>query len=95
MGSADWMPRNLDRRVEIMFPIESEALRQEVMHILDLQFRDNVKTHILMPEGDYHKMESPSEERLSCQEVFCQEAKARAKRIEKSFFIFPYSFILH
>ena len=43
MGSADWMPRNLDRRVEIMFPVEDETCKKEVMHILDIQLQDNVK----------------------------------------------------
>ena len=36
MGSADWMPRNLDRRVEILFPVEDEVCKKQVMHILDL-----------------------------------------------------------
>lgn len=43
MGSADWMPRNLDRRVEIVFPVEDERIKKEILHVLDLEFRDNVK----------------------------------------------------
>ena len=43
MGSADWMPRNLDRRVEIVFPVEDEQIKNEIKHVLDLEFRDNVK----------------------------------------------------
>ena len=46
MGSADWMPRNLDRRVEIVFPVEDEQIKNEIKHVLDLEFRDNVKAHI-------------------------------------------------
>ncbi len=83
MGSADWMPRNLDRRVEIMFPVEGEKQKQEVMHILDLQFRDNVKAHIMTPEGLYVKPERKEAERLSCQEEFCREAKAAARQKKK------------
>ena len=41
MGSADWMPRNLDKRVEIMFPVEEESLREQVMHVLKVQLEDN------------------------------------------------------
>ena len=41
MGSADWMPRNLDRRVEIVFPVEDERIKDEIKHVLDLEFRDN------------------------------------------------------
>ena len=43
MGSADWMPRNLDKRVEIMFPIEDTELKEEVIHILEIQLADNVQ----------------------------------------------------
>ncbi|WP_310394548.1 polyphosphate kinase 1 [Hymenobacter sp.] len=43
VSSADWMTRNLDRRVEVAFPIFDEALRAEVRHLLDLQRHDNVK----------------------------------------------------
>ena len=35
MGSADWMPRNLDRRVEIVFPVEDEKIKKELEHVLD------------------------------------------------------------
>lgn len=55
MGSADWMPRNLDKRVEIVFPVESERVRDQVMHILEVQLADNVKAHILQPDGSYEK----------------------------------------
>ena len=54
MGSADWMPRNLDRRVEILFPVEDEILKEKVIHILELELEDNVKAHILKPDGSYH-----------------------------------------
>ena len=40
MGSADWMPRNLDKRVEIMFPVEDPALKEQVIHILKVQLED-------------------------------------------------------
>ena len=37
------MPRNLDRRVEIVFPVEDDQIKNEIKHVLDLEFRDNVK----------------------------------------------------
>ena len=46
MGSADWMPRNLDRRVEIVFPVEDEKIKREVIHILDVELADNRKAHV-------------------------------------------------
>ncbi len=51
LASADWMPRNLDRRVEVAFPILAAEGRQQVRQILDLQWSDNVKSRVLQPEG--------------------------------------------
>ncbi len=81
MASADWMPRNLERRVEIMFPVEEEGLKRHLMRILDLQFSDNVKRHRLLPDGSYEKI--PTEgEKISCQKIFgdwaAEEARANA-----------------
>ncbi|MCQ2521507.1 MAG: RNA degradosome polyphosphate kinase [Lachnospiraceae bacterium] len=82
LASADWMPRNLERRVELMFPIEDPALREEIIHILDVQFKDNVKSHILQPDGSYKK-EEVTGERICCQEIFCEEARAQVKSQKK------------
>lgn len=79
MGSADWMPRNLDKRVEIIFPVEDELLKTEVMHILDIQLRDNVKAHILQPDGSYKKEDRRGKDALNSQDYFCKEAKERAR----------------
>ena len=79
MSSADWMPRNLERRVEIMFPVEAEELKNKIMHILDVQFRDNKKAHLLMPDGSYTKITPGEAEPVNCQEIFCKEAKQEAK----------------
>lgn len=57
LSSADWMPRNLDRRIETLFPIESSSLRQEVKAILDLQLKDTVKARRLLPDGFYEAVE--------------------------------------
>lgn len=67
MGSADWMPRNLERRVEILFPIEDEELKAQALHILESQLKDNVKAHILRSDGSYVKMERRGREAYSCQ----------------------------
>lgn len=76
MGSADWMPRNLDRRVEILFPVENEGLMEQVKHILKVQLEDNVKAHILKPDGTYAKIDKRGKKLVNSQEQFCQEAKA-------------------
>lgn len=79
MGSADWMPRNLDRRVEIMFPVEDEGLKEKVIHILEVELEDNVKAHILQPDGTYEKEDKRGKVLVNSQEQFCQEAVQLAK----------------
>ena len=79
MGSADWMPRNLDRRVEIMFPVEDEVLREKVIHILEVELEDNVKAHILQPDGSYEKEDKRGKVLVNSQEQFCREAILMAK----------------
>lgn len=74
MGSADWMPRNLDRRVEILFPVEDEALKEQVIHILKVELEDNVKAHILQPDGTYEKEDKRGKVLINSQEQFCLEA---------------------
>lgn len=80
MGSADWMPRNLDKRVEILFPIECERLKKEARHILDIQLADNVKASVLQPDGTYEKIDKRGKVLVNAQEYFCQEAIDRAAR---------------
>ena len=84
MGSADWMPRNLDKRVEIIFPVEDEEIKKEVMHILEIQLADNVKAHILQPDGAYEKIDKRGKTLICSQDYFCEEATDRAK-VKKEF----------
>jgi polyphosphate kinase len=51
LASADWMPRNLDHRVEIAFPILDPRLQAEVREILEVQLQDTVKARLLQPDG--------------------------------------------
>lgn len=82
MGSADWMPRNLDKRVEIVFPLEDEKVKQEAIHILEMQLADTVKASELQPDGSYVKKTVPSEEAFNAQEYFCRYAQERAREKE-------------
>ncbi|MCU0615589.1 MAG: polyphosphate kinase 1 [Gemmatimonadaceae bacterium] len=56
IGSADWMPRNLDRRVEVMTPIEDATLHQRVQGVLDTCLRDNRQAWVLQPDGRYVRL---------------------------------------
>ena len=75
MGSADWMPRNLDRRVEILFPVEDEKLKKQVFHILEVELMDNTKAHFLGDDGTYSKIDKRGKVLVNSQEQFCEEAK--------------------
>lgn len=77
MGSADWMPRNLDKRVEILFPVEDADLQKEIKHILDIQLSDTKKAHILMPDGTYEKVDQRGKTPLNSQIYFCEQATER------------------
>jgi polyphosphate kinase len=56
LGSADWMQRNLNARVEAVFPVEDPYLKREVLAVLDLGLRDNVKARELLPNGEYERV---------------------------------------
>lgn len=58
ISSADWMPRNLDRRVELLVPVEDAGARAKLMTILKTHFQDNVKARRLMPDGRYEPVKS-------------------------------------
>lgn len=73
-GSADWMPRNLVRRVEILFPIRDELLKGKVLHILNVLLADTVKARILMPDGDYERVDKRGKESICAQVQFVKEA---------------------
>ncbi|MDW8247300.1 MAG: polyphosphate kinase 1 [Sandaracinaceae bacterium] len=76
-SSADWMPRNFHRRVEVLFPIEDEGIRKRIIHdILAIELRDDVKARILRPDGTYEK--APFREGIRSQLEFLRRAKEAA-----------------
>jgi polyphosphate kinase len=60
ISSADWMPRNLDRRVELLTPIGDPVARARLIEILGESFRDNVKARRLMTDGRYERVKAES-----------------------------------
>jgi polyphosphate kinase len=84
LSSADWMNRNLDRRVEIMFPVEDEQSRNKIKHYLDICLSDNVKARILKSDGTYVRVEcKENDQRLNSQEYFSKKAKKQVKKAKK------------
>ena len=79
-GSADWMQRNLDGRVEAAVPIEEPALQEEVKAILDLQLGDNVRAWDMQSDGTYVKRNpAPDDAPRSSQELLMQRALERGR----------------
>ncbi|MBO7340216.1 MAG: RNA degradosome polyphosphate kinase, partial [Lachnospiraceae bacterium] len=78
-SSADWMPRNLERRVEILFPVDRPELKEELRHVLDVQLADTVKASILKPDGTYEKVDGRGKKAVLAQDVFCKEAAKKVK----------------
>jgi polyphosphate kinase len=68
LSSADWMPRNLDNRIELLFPVEDAGHRAYIMSVLELQLRDNVKARELGPGGLY-RLAKGGKVRVSSQEA--------------------------
>ncbi len=81
-ASADWMPRNLDRRVEIMFPLEDSRIREKALHILKLELEDTVKAHILRSDGTYDRVDRRGKELINSQLRFCEEAVKEADSLK-------------
>jgi polyphosphate kinase len=78
LASADWMTRNLDRRVELMFPVEDPTHRATITQVLSALFTDNVKARLLNPDGTYARVTTGrGEPRRRVQEIFQEEARRR------------------
>lgn len=84
-GSADWMPRNLERRVEILFPIRDELLKKRVIGILDVLLKDTQKARILKEDGTYSGVDKRGKERLCAQQYFVEESKRIAGALDDEF----------
>ncbi|MDD4891815.1 MAG: RNA degradosome polyphosphate kinase, partial [Phycisphaerae bacterium] len=80
LASADWMPRNLDRRVELLFPIESAPLKKRLRSALDLFFSDTAKGRWLKSSGAYGRP-AANQRVTSAQATFMQMAEAAARKM--------------
>lgn len=83
MGSADWMPRNLDRRVELVFPIEDERLRERAFSILDLMLSDNTNARLMQPDTSYVHIDRRGKASVNCQREFSRLASEALHALEE------------
>ena len=79
LSSADWMPRNLDRRVETLFPIEQDDIKQRIMDAMDVMLSDNVKMRVQQGDGTYKKVEQKGK-KINSQEKFFKEMKNYSRK---------------
>ncbi|RLT11138.1 MAG: RNA degradosome polyphosphate kinase, partial [Planctomycetota bacterium] len=84
ISSADWMPRNLDRRVELLVPIDDRALRTRLMSVLEAYFDDNVKSRRLHSDGSYTRVKQGKNAPHRSQEVLFQETCEIGRLAENS-----------
>ena len=83
MGSADWMPRNLDRRVELVFPIEDPDLKKRAFGMLDTLLGDNTNARVMQPDTSYLHVNRRGKAAFSSQLSFYREAQERIKALQK------------
>jgi len=84
ISSADWMQRNLDRRVELLTPIDDTASRRRLINILDTYFRDTRKARRFLPNGGFERIAVDPGESVSSQEVLYREAQESVRRAKQS-----------
>lgn len=85
IGSADLMPRNLDKRVELIFPIEDEQLKQRIDEILNVMLNDTTNAKVQNSNTEYLKIDMRGKEKISSQNYFIKEAKQRILDLEQNF----------
>ncbi len=83
MGSADWMPRNLDRRIELVFPIEDEDLKARAFGILETLLSDNTNARVMQRDTSYQHVSRRGKTAFSSQQAFYKQAQDRLKALQK------------
>lgn len=83
LSSADWMPRNLDRRVETAFPIEDEQLKERIKKMLTLTLSDTVKARVQQPDGTYERIDKRGKELIHSQMIFHEMAEKKFKKAKE------------
>jgi polyphosphate kinase len=88
--TADWMQRNLDKRVELLTPVEDRDAKARLMHILDVCFKDTVNSWHLLPDGSWQRVaDSRGKKEFNCHEALYDEVREKtekAKRMKRTMF---------
>ncbi len=78
ISSADWMPRNLDRRIELLVPIADRSSREKLNRMLETYFADTRQAWRLLPDGSHERLQPDAHHPAGAQEFFQRQAEARA-----------------
>lgn len=85
LSSADWMNRNLDRRVEVLFPVHQKDLKQRIINILDITLNDTVKSRIQKSDGTYERVDKRGKEYINSQIIFYEKAVETFKKFKTQY----------
>ncbi len=83
LSSADWMPRNLDRRIELMFPVLQDSIRLQIIGVLELYFQENCKAHVLERDGHWRRRSAGRGEVSLRVQEHLYEAEKRSKELQE------------
>jgi polyphosphate kinase len=83
LSSADWMPRNLDRRIELLVPVDDAAGRARLLHFLEANCNDQ-KGRELLADGSYQPLSGAGEEVIGSQELLCAQAREEERELRQS-----------
>ncbi|MCA9041606.1 MAG: polyphosphate kinase 1 [Planctomycetaceae bacterium] len=84
ISSADWMPRNLDRRVELLVPVDDVRCKAKLINTLNMYFKDTVKSRKLQPNESYKRIDRGDRKQLRVQEYLYEQAKNDLEEAERS-----------
>jgi polyphosphate kinase len=84
LSSADWMPRNLDRRIELLIPVEDQAAKSRLIEILQSYFEDNVKARVLQVDGSYKRLKPGRKKPRRSQQLLYEAASRRLQEAKQS-----------
>ncbi len=80
LSSADWMPRNLNRRIELLFPVENNKIKNRILKILRIELSNTVKARVLGSDGNYRRIDRRGKKVLDSQELFCSLAVSNSQK---------------
>lgn len=84
ISSADWMPRNLDRRIELLVPVEDHAAKTRLISVLETYFEDNIKARLLQSDGTYARAKLGRKRRRRSQELLYEAAVDRVREAKQA-----------